>query len=174
MKWCVFLVAKDIADDMGCFDGIGYIDNNIAELLDGTESCGTVVALEELSCEYSNVIVAVKDTVTRSEIIKQIEETTPFRLVSLVSPQAKVSPSSQIMNGCIVEPMAIVYPGSVISSDCILSAGSIVKLGSMCCECVNLGCNSVVAEKTIVPAGTIVDDGVVFEKSNVEVGDLFL
>ena len=96
--------------------------------------------------------------------------------MSLVSPQAKVSQAVQIMNGCIVEPMAVVYPGSVISSGRILSAGSIVKLGSMCCECGNLGCNSVVAEKILClrEAGTVVDDGVVFEKSNVEVGALFI
>ena len=88
--------------------------------------------------------------------------------------QAYISPSAQIMNGCIIEPMAVVHTGCVIAVGCIISAGAVVNYNSMCCEGGHIDCNATVEGYCLVPAGTDVCSGVVYKKKDtVRTEDLF-
>lgn len=167
------IVASDIAMDMGCFDKIDFVDDNRKTTPNGIDVIGTTKDIEKLVWQYSNIIVAIGNSEVRLSLIKKIEEETPYRIVSLVSPKAYVSSTAQIMKGCIIEPMAVIHTACVIHVGCIISAGAVINHASMCCEGVHIDCNATVAGYTIVPAGMKVCSGSVFQKDIVETGDFF-
>ena len=167
------IVAYEIAASMGCFQKIDFVDDERKTTPNGIDVVGTTQDIDELAIQYSNIIVAIGNPEVRLSLLKKIKEETPYRIVSLVSPKAYVSPSAQIMSGCIIEPMAVVHTGCIICPGCIISAGAVVNYATMCCDGVHVDCNATVAETTIVPAGTKVKCGEVYDRKSVDVNDLF-
>lgn len=139
----------------------------------GREVIGTTADMDNLVCEYNNVIVAIGNPEVRLSLLKRLEEETPCRIVTLVSPKAYIAPSAQIMKGSIIEPMAVVHTGCIISVGCIISAGAVVNHASMCCDGVHVDCNATVAGMTLVPAGMKIKSGEVYDRKTVEANDLF-
>ena len=167
------VVASEIASDMGCFEKIDFVDDERKTTPNGIDVVGTTQDIDELALQYSNIIVAIGNPEVRLSLLNRIKEETPYRIVSLVSPKAYVSPSAQIMSGCIIEPMAVVHTGCVIAVGCFVSAGAVVNYASMCCDGVHVDCNATVAEATLVPAGTKVKCSEVYDRKTVDVNDLF-
>lgn len=167
------VVASEIAADMGCFEKIDFVDDERKTTPNGIDVVGTTQDIDELAIQYSNIIVAIGNPEVRLSLLNRIKEETPYRIVSLVSPKAYVSPSAQIMSGCIIEPMAVVHTGCVIAVGCFVSAGAVVNYASMCCDGVHVDCNATVAETTLVPAGTKVKCSEVYDRKTVDVNDLF-
>lgn len=168
------IVAKEIAESMKCFEKIAFVDDNSRKTTpNGIEVIGTCDDIENLAADYSNIIVAIGNPEVRLSLIRKIEEETPFKIVTLVSPYAYVSPSAQIMKGTIVEPMAVIHTGAVLAVGCIVSAGAVVNHASMCCDGVHVDCNATVAGCTLVPACTKICSGEVFKNDNPKTQDLF-
>lgn len=167
------VVASEIAADMGCFEKIDFVDDERKTTPNGLEVVGTTQDIDELAIQYSNIIVAIGNPEVRLSLLNRIKEETPYRIVSLVSPKAYVSPSAQIMSGCIIEPMAVVHTGCVIAIGCFVSAGAVVNYASMCCDGVHIDCNATVADSTMIPAGMKIRCGEVYDRKNVEINDLF-
>ena len=69
--------------------------------------------------------------------------------------------------------MAVIHAGAVIPVGCIISAGAVVNHASMCCDGVHVDCNATVAGMTLVPAGTKVNSGEVYDRKTVDANDLF-
>ncbi len=170
---CCGLSAKEIAMAMGCYEKIDFLDDNIKELPDGSKIIGGVNDFENFTLEYNNIFVAIANPEIKLGLLNKIKETTTYKIATLVSPRAFVSPSAQVMQGTLVEAMATVNTGSVIATGCIIGAGSVVNHCSMCCDGVHLECNSTVADNTLVPAGTSIDSGVVYKRENIDVNDFF-
>lgn len=167
------IVASEIAADVGCFDKIGFVDDALQTTPNGIPVVGKVSDIERLGCQYNHIIVAIGNPEVRLSLIRKIEEETTFSIATLVSPKAYVSPSAQIMKGSIVEPMEVIHAGSVIAVGCIISAGAVVNHASMCCDCVHVDCNATVAGMTLVPAGTKIKSGEVYDRKTVDANDLF-
>jgi UDP-N-acetylbacillosamine N-acetyltransferase len=167
------VVAYEIATDMGCFEKIDFVDDERKTTPNGIDVVGTTQDIDELALQYSNIIVAIGNPEVRLSLLNRIKEETPYRIVSLVSPKAYVSPSAQIMSGCIIEPMAVVHTGCVIAIGCFVSAGAVVNYASMCCDGVHIDCNATVADSTMIPAGMKIRCGEVYDRKNVEINDLF-
>lgn len=91
----------------------------------------------------------------------------------MVSPKAYVSPSAQIMTGCIIEPMAVIQSMSHLAIGCFVSSGAVVNYASMCCDGVHVEANSTIAASTLVPAGTRVKCGEVFDRKTMDINDFF-
>ena len=170
---CCGMAAKETAEAMGCFEKISFLDDNIKEMPDGSKILGVVDDFENFVIDYSNIFVAIANPEIKLNLLKRKKETTPYKIATLVSPRAYISPTAQIMPGSLVEAMAIVNTGSVIAEGCIIGAGSVVNHCSMCCDGVHLECNAVVADNTVVPAGTDIDSGVVYKRDIIEANDLF-
>lgn len=167
------VVAKEIAESMKCFDKIAFVDDNKRVTPNGINVVGTCEDIGELANEYNNVIVAIGNSEARLSLLRKIEEETPCRVVTLVSPSAYVAPSAQIMKGSIIEPMAVIHTGSVITVGCIISAGAVVNHASMCCDGVHVDCNATVAGMTLVPAGTKIKSGEIYDRKAIDANDLF-
>lgn len=158
------LVAKEIAESMGCFLRIDFVDDSAKETPDGTPVIGTTQDLPELPKRYANVVVAIGNPSVRQKLIQFIEEETLLRLVTLISPKAFVSPSAQIDAGCIIEPMAVVHAGCVLGKGCLVCAGAVINHASLCGDCVQVDCNATVAGNTVVPGGMKIASSTVYEK----------
>lgn len=157
------LVASEIAAEMNCFDQIDFIDDAKAATANGIQVIGTMRDLEALSKRYSDVIVAIGNPEVRLSMLKRIREETDCRIVSLISPRAYISPTAQVMQGCIIEPMAVVHTGCLLCEGCIISAGAVVNHASMCCDGVHVDCNATIAGRCVVPAGTKVSSGITYK-----------
>ena len=168
------VVASEIAAVMGCFEKIDFVDDERKTTPNGIDTVGTTRDIDELAIQYSNIIVAIGNTEVRLSLLNRIKEETPYRIVSLVSPKAYVSPSAQIMSGCIIEPMAVVHTGCVICPGCIISAGAVVNHATMCSDGVHVDCNATVEGYCLVPAGTKICSGEVYKrKDTIKTEDLF-
>ena len=168
------VVASEIAADMGCFEKIDFVDDERKTTPNGIDVIGTTQDIDELAIQYSNIIVAIGNPEVRLSLLNRIKEETPYRIVSLVSPKAYVSPSAQIMSGCIIEPMAVVHTGCVICPGCIISAGAIVNHATMCSDGVHVDCNATVEGYCLVPAGTKICSGEVYKRRDtIKTEDLF-
>ncbi len=157
------MVANEIASEMRCFDIIDFVDDAKKIAANGKSIVGTTKQLKELSEKYGNVVVAIGNAEKRLSLLKFIEEETTFNIVSLISSLAYISPSAQIGKGCVIEPMAVVQTGCEISDGCIISAGAVVNHFTKCCRCVHIDCNATVKGSAVVPSGTKVCSGDVFE-----------
>ena len=156
------LVAKEIAESMGCFDKIDFVDDKAKKTPDGIETIGTTEDIGKLSVEYGNIVIAIGNPEIRLSLLQKVEETTCCVISMLVSPRAYISPRAQISKGCIIEPLAVIHTGCVISDGCIVSAGAVINHGSLLCAGVHVDCNATVEGNTVVPAKTKVLSGTVF------------
>ena len=158
------VLASEIAADMGCFEKIDFIDDERKITSNGIKVIGTIRDIHDLEVQYSNIVVAIGNSEVRVSLLKKIKEETSYRIVTLISPKAYISPSARIMSGCIVEPMSVVHTGCIICSGCIISAGAVVNHASMCCYGVHLDCNSTVEGYCFVPTGTKIFSGEIYQK----------
>ena len=157
------MVAFEIATDMGSFGKIDFVDDERKMTPAGIEVVGTMKDIYNPASQYANIIVAIGNPEVRLSLLKKISEETPYRIATLVSPKAYISPYARIMSGCIVEPMAVVHPECVIRSGCIISAGAVVNHAATCCEGVHVDCNATVGGYCIVPEKTKICSGNVYK-----------
>lgn len=158
------VVAFEIAVDMGCFKAIDFIDDERKITPNGIEVIGTTRSINELAAKYNNIIVAIGNPEIRLSLLEKIKNETSYRIASLISPKAYVSPTAQIMSGCVIEPMAVVHTGSVIHNGCIISAGAVVNHASTCFEGVHVDCNATVEGYCTVPSMTKIHSGEVHKR----------
>lgn len=145
------LVAKEIAESMGCFEKIDFLDDNAMETPNGIPVLGSCKDLASYSNMYSAAVVAIGNPDVRLSLLQRIEEESLMQIATLVSPLAYVSPTAQISKGSIVEPMAVIHTGCIIGKGCIISAGAVVNHVSICGDGVHVDCNAVVSGNTFVP-----------------------
>lgn len=154
-------VAKEIAQSMGCFEKIDFVDDVMKATPDGVCVIGTTENLEELAARYTDIAVAIGNPDVRLSLIERIKRQNAYRVVSLISPQAYVSPSARLACGCVIEPLAVVHANCVLNCGCIISAGAVVNHAAECGEGVHVDCNATVEgycrvpEKTKVRCGTV-------------------
>ena len=155
-------VAAEIAEEMGCFDKIAFIDDKIKTLQNGVSAVGTTADIDRLAGEYSHIIVAIGNPDVRLSFLEHIRNKTSYQIPALISPRAYVSHSAKVMDGCVIEPMAVVHTACVLEEGCIISAGAVVSHESTCCKGVHVDCNGTVEAYAIVPARTKISCGEVY------------
>lgn len=156
------LVAAEIAEDMGCFDKIAFVDDQIKTLQNGRTVVGTTQDIDRLAGEYSHIIVAIGNAKIRHAFLDRIQSSGNYQIATLISPRAYISPSAKVMDGCIIEPMAVVHTACVLEEGCIISAGAVVNHESTCRKCVHVDCNGTVDGYLEVPAETKILYGKVY------------
>ncbi len=157
-------VACEIAQCMGCYEKVDFVDDLRKETPSGIKTVGKTSDLVKLSSEYSEMVVAIGNPEFRLKLIKKIQGETSASVASLISPRAYVSSSAKIMPGCIIEPMAVIHCGCVLERGCIVSAGAVINHESVCQEGVHVDCNATVAGYCLVPANTKVPCGEVYRE----------
>lgn len=60
-----------------------------------------------------------------------------------------------------------------MAAGCFVSSGAVVNYASICCDGVHAEANSTIAASTLVPAGTRVKCGEVFDRKTIDINDFF-
>ncbi len=155
-------VAKEIAESMKCFDKIAFADDK-EENAYGLNVVGAIADVESLAREYDNIVVAIGNVDVRLSLLEKLAKA-KCNIVTLISPQAYVSTSAKVLQGCIIEPMAVIHSLCQIEGGCIISAGAVVNHGAVCKEGVHVDCNATVMGYAVVPARTKINSGEIFKK----------
>ena len=149
------MLAKEVAESMGVFEKIAFLDDN------NDIAIGKVEEYEKFVCDYSYAFVAIGDNEFRLQMIKKLQGAC-YKIAILVSPKAFISPSAQLRKGTIVEPMAVVQANVSVSIGCLVCSGAVVKHNAFVGDGCYLDCNSVVQAGVLVPARTKVNADTVY------------
>ncbi len=153
-------VVREIAKDMNYFDKISFLDDN------SSLAIGKLTDYNFFEDSYSYAFVAIGNPDIRIKWLNLLEETN-YTIPVLIHPKAYVSPSAKIMEGSIVEPMAVVHTECTIKRGCFISAGAVINHASKCLEGCHIDCNATVFGYSVVPAGTKVNSGEVFDSKSI-------
>ena len=111
---------KEIAESMGCFEEISFVDN------DREGAIGKLEQVETFYPEYNCAIAACDDGTERLEWNKKLE--TLYNIPVLFHMDSTISPSANLMSGCIVEPRAVVGCGNTIGQATVIGANTVVEI----------------------------------------------
>ena len=128
------------------YSQIDFLDDNT--FLPGV--IGKVDDCVKFKGEYDRAIVAIGDNDTRLRVLDKLEQN-GFRIATIISEKAYVSPFASIAEGCVIEPMVVIKNGAVIDRGVIINAGAVINYNSHVCRGCSLDCNSVVGLDVVVP-----------------------
>lgn len=122
---------------------------------------GAIADAEKFLPSYSYAVVAVGNAEFRLMMLEKLNRA-GFKTVTLIAPNAYVSPSAKLGPGCIIEPCAVVQTNATLGVGCIVSAGAVVNHDACVGDGCHINCNAIVAARSKVPPSTKVNYGQVF------------
>ena len=144
---------KEIAESMGCFETISFVDN------DREDAIGRLDELSSFYPEYNCAIAACDDGEERLMWNKKLEEL--FNIPVLFHKDSTISPSSSLLSGSIVEPRAVIGCQITIGSSTVVGAGTVVEPYCIIGEGSTLKSGTIVKSTSIVEKNTVTDQGTV-------------
>mgnify|MGYP005804002837 CR=1 FL=1 len=151
-------VVKEIAQAMGCFDKISFLDDN-----SGTKAIGRLSELERFSGEYEYAIPAIGDADVRLSLLERAEKAA-YKIPIIISPKAYVSPSAQMGKGTVIEPLAGVHANAEIGIAAYISMGAVVNHNAVVGDGCHVDNNAVVMSGAEVPSRIKVEPGAVVKR----------
>ena len=125
--------------------------------LDDKPGAGVVGTFEDASTiapQYDGVIISIGDNKGRQVLMEQISNP-----ITLIHPQAYVSPSAEIGVGSVILPGAVIHTNAKIGCGCIISIGALIdhdaEIGDYC----HINTGAVISAGTKVLRGTKVTAG---------------
>ncbi len=149
-------MAAEIAQEMGAFDRIAFLDDSFAK--DPAAAAehsvvGSTRDIEKFAAEFRYGFVAIGNPELRRKLTEQLRYNCITPAI-LVHPAAYVSPSAQLQKGGCIEPNATVQAGAVVATASFVSSGAVVRHNAVVGEYCHVDCNAVVNSTANVPAGT--------------------
>lgn len=142
---------KEIAESMGCFEEISFVDN------DREGAIGKLEDVESFYLEYNCAIAACDDGTERLEWNKKLE--TLYNIPVLAHMDSTISPSANLMPGCIVEPRAVIGCGSTIGQATIIGANVVVEPYCFIGDSCTLKSGTIVKSTSMVAMNTSTEQG---------------
>ena len=142
---------KEIAESMGCFEEISFVDN------DREGAIGKLEDVESFYPEYNCAIAACDDGTERLEWNKKLE--TLYNIPVLAHMDSTISPSANLMPGCIVEPRAVIGCGSTIGQATIIGANVVVEPYCFIGDSCRLKSGTIVKSTSMVAMNTSTEQG---------------
>ena len=152
------IVAKEIAEEMGCFNKIDFLDDK------NVEAIGKIEEVENFYPEYMYAIALCEDGEERIELNKKLEESR-FVVSNLVHTKSLISPSANLLRGCVVEPGAVIESQTTIGVGCIVGANCVVEHHCFIGDGSLLKAGTIVRANTVLTAGTVTEYGSVLLES---------
>lgn len=144
---------KEIAESMGCFEKISFVDN------DRQDALGRLDELSSFYPEYNCAIAACDDGEERLMWNKKLEEI--FNIPVLLHKDSTISPSSSLLPGSIVEPRAVIECQTTIGSSTVVGAGTVIEPYCFIGEGSTLKSGTIVKSTSIVEKNTVTEQGTV-------------
>lgn len=150
---------KEIAESMGCFEKISFVDN------DRKDAIGRLDELSNFYQEYNCAIAVCDDGEERLMWNKKLEEL--FNIPVLFHKDSTISPSSSLKPGSIVEPRAVIGCQTTIGSSTVVGAGTVVEPYCIIGDGITLRSGTIVKSTSIVEANTVTKQGAVLYMSGI-------
>lgn len=144
-------VVAEIARILG-YSRIDYLDDK------SPEAVGKLDQMENVALTYGAVIVSIGNLPLRKEIQERLESVNA-PLVSLIHPNAYVSPSALICEGTIILPGAIVHSNVKIGKGCIVSIGALIDHDAVIDDYCHINTGAVIGAGANIPPLTKVQAG---------------
>lgn len=151
------IMAKEIAEEMDYFDKIDFLDDK------NVETIGNVEDVENFYPEYMYAIALCEDGEERIELNKKLEESR-FVVPNLVHTKSLISPSANLLKGCVVEPGAVIESqttigvGSIVGANCVVEHHCFIEDGS------SLKAGTIVHANTVLTVGSVTEyDSILLE-----------
>ena len=144
---------KEIAESMGCFEEISFVDN------DRVDAIGKLEEVDTFYPDYMYAIAACDDGAERLEWNKRLEAL--YNIPVLAHMDSTVSPSAGLHSGCIVEPRAVVGCGSEIGFATVIGANSVVEPYCFIGDGCTFKSGTIVKTTSMVLMGTETEQGTV-------------
>lgn len=145
------IMVKEIAESTKKFDRIDFLDDANPIAIDKLENYVSFVS------DYEYAVVAIGNPMARQKYLDGLMQC--YKIATVVSPLAYVSPSAVIGEGSIIEPMAVIQTGATVGNGCIVSSGAVVRHNANVGNYSHLDCNSVVCSNSAVEDGTKIQIG---------------
>ncbi len=156
---------KEIAEDMGCFLKISFLDNRFSE--EGCTTAENVIGKIENIGEYASLyryaIPSFSDCEKRLNCIKELEENC-FQIPVIISPKAYASKSAQIQKGAVIEAHSSIHKNATVSVGAYISSGAVIGNASFVGDACFVGSDAVVEANSLVPMQTRIKDNDIFTK----------
>lgn len=151
-------VAKEVAEAMGCFQKIDFLDDN------NPIAIGKINDYEIFRKKYEAAIVAIGNSQIRLALLDNLKKCS-YHIPTLIHPKSYVSPSAKIGEGCIVEPFAGIHTEVVIDLGCLLSMNCVVNHNAVIEKGCHVDCGAIIPARAVVKMNTKVFSGTVFEET---------
>lgn len=147
---------KEIAESMGCFEEISFVDN------DREGAIGKLEDVESFYPEYNCAIAACDDGTERLEWNKKLE--TLYNIPVLVHMDSTISPSADLLPGCIVEPRVVIGCRTTIGQAAVIGANSVIEPYCIVGDSCTLKSGTIVKSTSALNIGTETEQGSVLFK----------
>jgi UDP-3-O-[3-hydroxymyristoyl] glucosamine N-acyltransferase len=152
------LLALEIAQAMGCFGDIAFLDDS-----SGASVIGSSRDIGKFPGQFRYGFVAIGNPEVRRRLAESLCSG-GYTLATLIHPTAYVSPSAQLQKGCCIEPLAVVQTGAAIGTATFVASGAVVRHNATIGDFCHIDCNAVVETGAVVPAKTKISCNAVFRK----------
>ncbi|MCK4816178.1 NeuD/PglB/VioB family sugar acetyltransferase, partial [bacterium] len=119
----------ELLEDRDSYEVVGFIDNAPEfqnKTIQGIPVIGTTDNLELIDLPANDFHIAIGDNVTRGSIFKKLKELGK-NVITLIHPQAIVSKTAVISEGCYIGPEAIINRNVQVGEVSIIDSGSIIQ-----------------------------------------------
>ncbi len=147
---------KEIAESMGCFEAISFVDN------DREGAIGKLEDVESFYPEYNCAIAACDDGTERLEWNKKLE--TLYNIPVLAHMDSTISPSADLLPGCIVEPRVVIGCRTTIGQAAVIGANSVIEPYCIVGDSCTLKSGTIVKSTSALNIGTETEQGSVLFK----------
>ncbi len=147
---------KEIAESMGCFEEISFVDN------DREGAIGKLEDVESFYPEYNCAIAACDDGTERLEWNKKLE--TLYNIPVLAHMDSTISPSADLLPGCIVEPRVVIGCRTTIGQEAVIGANSVIEPYCIVGDSCTLKSGTIVKSTSALNIGTETEQGSVLFK----------
>ena len=147
---------KEIAESMGCFEEISFVDN------DREGAIGKLEDVESFYPEYNCAIAACDDGTERLEWNKKLE--TLYNIPVLAHMDSTISTSADLLPGCIVEPRVVIGCRTTIGQAAVIGANSVIEPYCIVGDSCTLKSGTIVKSTSALNIGTETEQGSVLFK----------
>ena len=137
------MVAKEIAESMGIYDDIEFLDDN------NPIAVGHLADFKNYTSKYEHAVVAIGNSELRLKLIEELEAA-GYTVPVLIHPTAYVSPSASVLEGSFIEPKAVIHTDVRIGEGCIISAGTIINHNATVGNGCHLNCGTLVKARAVI------------------------
>lgn len=150
-------VVKEIAEAIGIFDEIAFLDDNPENNL----AIGPLSDIKKRVDHYPMAIASFGDSFLRRKYMDALEAL-GYIVPTLIHPSATISPSATINRSVVIEARSIVSAAALLERGALISSASVIEVGAKVGQFSHVG-SSVTVEKSAevadyerVPSGTVV------------------